>query len=247
MTPPRDEDGTSDDFAPVIPLRRRQPDAHRPAVTDNLEPDSRGLWDSDAPIPGLPERASRSEQPPAPELPARSPQGLDYIDPHAGEAMPHHGSRSPRRPRRRLALAASAAAILAATAAALIVAASGGARPHANHPATSRSASTLGPAVANTRPSRTVTATHAPSSKPKTGVRSHRAARRRHRPATHRHAAVSTGTRAGSSNAPAGASLSSVSTSQPPLPVVHTRAPVVNSRTPGSGAASSCVPGELGC
>ena len=243
MTPPRGEDGTSDDFATVIPLRRRQLDVERPAVTDNLEPDSRGLWDSDAPIPGLPERAPRSEQPPVPELPARSPQGLDYIDPNAGEAMPRHSSGSPRRLRRRLPLAA----ILAAAAAGLIVAASGGARPHANHPATSRSASTRGPAVADTRPPRTVTTTHATSSKPKTGVRSHRAARRSSKAATHRHAAVSTGTRAGSSNAPAGASLSSLSTSQPPLPVVHTRAPVVNSRTPGSGAASSCVPGELGC
>src|ERR1700690_2191954 len=137
MTPPRGEDGTSDDFAPVIPLRRRQLDVEAPAVTDTLEPDSRGLWDSDAPIPGLPERASRSEQPPAPEPPARSPQGLDYIDPNAGEAMPRHTSGSTRRLRRGLALAAPAAAILAATAAALIVAASGGARPHANHPATS--------------------------------------------------------------------------------------------------------------
>jgi hypothetical protein len=243
MTPPRDEDASCDDFAPVIPLRRRQLDVEPPAVTDTLEPDSRGLWDSDAPIPGLPERASRSEQPPAPELPARSPQGLDYIDPNAGEAMPRHGSGSPRRLRRRLALAVSAAAILAAAAAALIVAASGGADTHANHPPTSRSAITRGPAVADARPSRTVTATHAPSSESKTAVRSHRAARRRHRPATHRRAAVSTAVQTGSSNAPAGASLSSV----PLLPVVHTRAPVVNSRTPGSGAASSCVPGELGC
>jgi hypothetical protein len=243
MTPPRDEDASCGDFAPVIPLRRRQLDVEAAAVTDTLEPDSRGLWDSDAPIPGLPERASRSEQPPAPELPARSPQVLDYIDPNAGEAMPRHSSGSPRRLRRRLALAASAAAILAATAAALIVAASGGARPHADHPATSRSTSTPGPAVADTRPTGTVTTTHAPSSKPKTGVRSHRAARHRHRPATHRHAAVSTSTRAGASHAPADASLSAV----PPLPVVHTRVPVVNSKTPGSGAASSCVPGELGC
>src|ERR1039458_10028687 len=132
MTPPRDEDASCDDFAPVIPLRRRQLDIEPPAVTHTLEPDSRGLWDSDAPIPGLPERASRPEQPPAPELPARPPQGLDYIDPNAGEAMPHHSSRSPRRLRRRLALPASAAAILAATAAALIVAASGGADTHAN-------------------------------------------------------------------------------------------------------------------
>jgi hypothetical protein len=247
MTPPRDEDGTSDNFATVIPLRRRQLDVETPAVTGTLEPDSRGLWDSNAPIPGLPERSSRSEQPPAPELPARSPQGLDYIDPNAGEAIPRHSSRSRRRLRRRLALAASAAAILAATAAALIVAASWGARPHADHPATSRSASTPGPAVADTRPTRTVTTTHAPSSKPKTGVRSHRAARHRHRPAIHRHAAVSTSTRAGASNAPVGASLSAVSTAQPPSPLGHTKAPVVSSRTPGSGAASSCVPGELGC
>jgi len=67
MTPPRDEDANSGDFAPVIPLRRRQQDPEAAAPTEKIEPDSRGIWDPDTPIADLTERPSLREQPRATE------------------------------------------------------------------------------------------------------------------------------------------------------------------------------------
>jgi hypothetical protein len=247
MTPPRDEDATCDDFAPVIPLRRRQHDVEPPAAGDTLEADSCSVWDPDAPIPGLAERPSVWEQPSAPELLVRSSHGLGHIDPGASDATPRRAAGSPRWLRRRLVLAAAVSALLAATAATVIVAGSGGAHTHTAHRTATVSAGTPGRTVAGTRSAMTATHTPAPSVAPKTALRSHRAARHRSKRATHRHAAVSTLTHADSSNALVGASLPSVPIPQPSTSVRPAQAGVVDSRTAGNSAASSCVPGELGC
>src|SRR5580693_5906700 len=68
MTPPHDEDAPCDDFAPVIPLRRRQPDPDPTTPTENTGPDSPGIWDPDAPLADLTTRSPAGEQPTAPDL-----------------------------------------------------------------------------------------------------------------------------------------------------------------------------------
>src|ERR1019366_5165585 len=99
MTPPRDEDATCGDFAPVIPLRRRQPDIETVEPAGITDPGSRDLWNPDAPLEGLPQRPSVST-----ELlvrPAASTEA-DASGREATTALPWH-ARSPHFVRRRVA------------------------------------------------------------------------------------------------------------------------------------------------
>jgi hypothetical protein len=247
MTPPRDEDASREDFAPVIPLRRQHPDREPRGGTDTVEPDARGVWDNDVPIPGLPQRSSGSEQPSLPEFPDRSRQGRNPVDIGVGEAVPRRRPGSRHSLRHRLAAVTVASVVLAATTVALTVPTR--VAPHAKkkQPPASRPVSTLGPSAADTRQSKTATETRSRRPRPTTGVRADRAVQHRSKPATHSHGAIADSTPAGSSHTSAAASLSSVSTSHRPSPVRHTDARTVNATTGGSFAASPCVPGELGC
>ena len=137
MTPPRDEDANSGDFAPVIPLRRRQPDPEAAAPMEKIEPDSRGIWDPDTPIADLPERPSLREQPTATEPLVRPSAAVGEVEVSGGDATTatrHHRTRSRRLTRRRLAQLTVACGFLAT--AALAVALAGGGRPRATHAAT---------------------------------------------------------------------------------------------------------------
>ena len=248
MTPPRDEDANSGDFAPVIPLRRRQPDADNAVATKNPEPDARGIWDPDAPIADLTERPRPLKKTTTTELLARPTANACEADTPGHEttaAVPP--AKSPRHARRRLAQLTAACGVLAT--AAVVVALAGGARPRATHTAT----------ITPTRvPERTATDSAAAKTRPKTDT--HRVAVRttkrprlvarhsRKRPA--HHATVT-------ASANRSRYVATTSTSRPvtrpaarTTPVWRAQEPARSPKTISSARStgiSSCVPGELGC
>jgi len=145
MTPPHDQDATSEDFAPVILLRPRpqQIDAAEPSETS--EPDSRGIWDLDAPLAGLTERPSVWEQPTATELLAPAASAATKADAYGRETtlvIPTRAAGFTRVAQRRLAQITGVAAVLATTAV-VIVLADDGSHRHATHVATGAPARVL--------------------------------------------------------------------------------------------------------
>ena len=248
MTPPRDEDANSGDFAAVIPLRRRQPHADTAVAIELAEPDARGIWDPDAPIADLTERPTPREKPTATDLLARPTA-------NAGEAdTPGHDTttavppgRSPRDARRRLAQLTAACAVLATVA--VVVAFAGGARPRASHAAT----------VTRTHvPERTVTDTAAAKTDPKTNT--HRVvARTAERPRSVAHHSRKRPAHHATVTASANRSryVATTSTSRPVTRLAARTTPVWRAQEPArspktisrarSTGISSCVPGELGC
>jgi hypothetical protein len=246
MTPPRDEDPTSGDFAPVIPLRRRQPDPEAAAPMEKIEPDSRGIWDPDTPIADLRERLSPWQQPTSTEPLVRPSAAVGEVEVSGGDATAatlQRRPRSPRLTRRRLAQLTVACGFFVT--AALAVALAGGGRPGATHAAT----------IAPIRvPGRTVTHTGA-----KTGPNAHThgvAARTAGRPravALHsrkrpaRHTTLTMSEHPSQSVVAVRAPAPDTRATARTTPLQHARAPADVPATISSSRVSSCVPGELGC
>lgn len=119
MTPPRDQDANSDDFAPVIPLRRRAQEEDRaPTAEHHPDPGSLNVFDpAGTDPPSLVESPSLWEGP-AVELPRRerpqhppSPRPQERLEPPRGrELLP-----PPLRARQRGLLTAAALAALVGT------------------------------------------------------------------------------------------------------------------------------------
>jgi hypothetical protein len=254
MTPPRDGDANSAEFAPVIPLRRRQPDPHSAGAVELTEVAPGGVWDTDAPPAGLTPRPSVWDQPAATELlhPATAIErevdasGRDNLIAPARE-------RGPWRPgRRRVAQIVAAIAVLATTA--VVLALSAGARhPHLTHAAVRTPATVPGRAATH---STTVASTHRPSTHAhhaatRSATRTHTVVRKRRtqhgRAAQHaRHATVVAHAHAAPTVVPATAGVSLATEPQ----ITSTRSdqtPPASVAPARGGAASSCVPGELGC
>jgi hypothetical protein len=250
MTPPRDQDATSEDFAPVILLRPRPQEIDAAADPgETSEPDSRGIWDLDAPLAGLTERPSVWEQPTATELlvaPAAS--AATKADAYGRETtivIPTRAARFPRVAQRRLAQITGVAAVLATTAA-LVVLAGGGSHRHATHVATGAPASVLKQTVTRAAGVKTKPRVHARRSTAKTATHSQPIARHPSKRSV-RHAAVTVAKHQSSSVVPASATSSSTPALQEPKPVAPAQAPDHSTKTLSSNGASPCVPGELGC
>jgi len=107
MTFTRDEDANSDDFARVIPLRRRAQSIARTPPIETHGPPARDIWDPNAPVAGLAQRASLWESPTATELLVRAPapprQARQDASAHSTAAPP--GTITPPRARRLRVLA----------------------------------------------------------------------------------------------------------------------------------------------
>jgi hypothetical protein len=269
MTPPRDPDADSE-FAPVIPLRRRQPDADASAQVELADPGSGGVWDTDAPPAWLTPRPSVWDQQAATELLVSAAAATREVDAGGHEdatAAAPAKAGSGRLRRRRLAQVATAIGALATTAV-VIVLSSGAAHPHLTHTATR-------PRTSVSR--RTVTHTPTASSATKATTVVHRAATttaaRKHTVARHRwtkherrthhahHVTVITHQHVPSTGTPSSAPTPAAT--EPPVteptvtePAVRepqitsvrsNQAPAAGVAPARGGAASSCVPGELGC
>jgi hypothetical protein len=253
MTPPRDPDANSAEFAPVIPLRRRQPDPDSAGAVELTEAAPGGVWDTDAPPAGLTPRPSVWDQPAVTELLLPTPaieREVDASDHDDAVAPRERGSRRPGR--RRVAQIGAAIAVLATTAVAIALS-TGTSDPHLTHAAARTPAKV--PRHAVTR-STTVASTHKPSTHAhhpatRTETRTHKVARKRrtqHGRATRhaRHATAVGHAHAAPTVAPATTAVSLATEPQ----IISTRS---NQTPPASvapargGAASSCVPGELGC
>ena len=261
MTPPHDHDADTHEFAPVIPLRRRQHDTDNPRATQTLEADRPGIWDPDAPLAGLTQRVSARHTAGPLERPVAS---ADRPAERSDRATPVAGRRaragSHRLTRRRAQIAAGCA-VLAATAAVLAVAlAAPDGRPHPTRTATVTPPGALG--------QRKIHATQPPTtSSPAITKRRHhprhhtanRVANSRP-PRTANHRAEQTGRKLSTRRVTL---ATTVQTPQPivgsdppptPRPTAHTTAPrhtqtasVPHDTGQRSRAASACVPGELGC
>ena len=246
MTPPRDEDANSGDFAPVIPLRRRHQDPETAAPIEKIEPDSRGIWDPDTPIADLPERLSPWQQPTSAEplvRPSAAEGELEVSGSDAAAATLQHRTRSPRLTRRRRAELAVACGFFVTAALAVVL--SGGGRPRPTHAAT----------IAPIRvPVRTVTHTGA-KTKPTThthGVAARTAGRPRtvarhsgKRPA--RHATLTTSEHPSQFVVAVRAPSPDRQAPARTTPLQHAPAPAHVPASISSSGVSSCVPGELGC
>jgi hypothetical protein len=249
MTPPRDADATSEDFAPVILLRPR-PQEIDAAVDpgETSEPDSRGIWDLDAPLAGLTERPSVWEQPTATELLVPAAAAATKADAYGRETtivIPTRAARFPRVAQRRLAQITGVAAVVATTAA-LVVLAGGTSQPHATHTAIGTPARVLKHSVTDTARVKTKPRVHARRSTAKTATHSQPIARHPSKRSV-RHAAVTVAKHQSSSVVPASATSSSTPALQEPKPVAPAQAPDHSTKTLSSNGASPCVPGELGC
>jgi len=246
MTPPRDEDATCDDFAPVIPLRRREHTLERPVATEPPAPDLAAA-DATAQTPGIDALPSVWQQPEATELLIRPNTAADAL--YAGRreaATARRGSGSPHRVRRRLVQVAAASAVLAVTAAAVVAVAGDGDHPRPTNAAVTLPANAHGHTVATTPPVKTATRTHTRTAATKTSKRSPRVTRHSgKRPV--RHAAAAARPHQSSSVGSASAVLSSAPAVLATTGVERTQAAAHQPLTPGRSAASSCVPGELGC
>jgi hypothetical protein len=247
MTPPRDENATCDDFAPVIPLRRRQHTLERPVAAEPPTPDF-AVADSDAPIPGLDELPSVWQQPEATELlirPTTAAQDRVAGDREATAATARRGSGSAHVLRRGFIQIAAVSAVLATTAAVVVAAAGGGSHPRPTHAAATLPTSELGSTVTHTAPVKPATHDYARRSATKAATRSHRVTRRSSKRLV-RHTTAARESVA--------SSVSPASTVEPSAPTLggttafqHGQAPVHSRATAGSSPASACVPGELGC
>ncbi len=249
MTPPRDENAGCDDFAPVIPLRRRQHTLERPVAAERPTPDF-AVADSDPAIPGLDELPSVWQQPEATELlirPTTAAEDREAGDREATAASARRGSGSPHVLRRRFIQIAAVSAVLATTAGAVVVAAAGGgSHPRPAHATATLSTSELGGTVTHTAPVKPATHDRARRSATKTTARSHEVTRRdTKRPVRHTTAAARE--HVVSSVGPASTVEPSAPTLEQTTALQHGQPPVHNRATAPSSAASACVPGELGC
>ena len=248
VTPPRDEDANSGDFAAVIPLRRRQQPPDAAEATETIEPDSRGIWDPDAPIVDLTERPSLPQQPTATEplMQTEAPREVVMSGRTATTATRQRPTGRPHLTRRRLATLTVACGFLAMAAVAITVALAGGGHARATH------AATVGPIrVHRATAKRTAPAKSAPraytrgvstraTGRPRTVARRSRKPRAVHTALTvseHRSPSV-VAVRAHSPQTPV---TPGTSPFQPARALARVPATVI-----GSGV-SSCVPGELGC
>ena len=260
MTPPRDHDADTREFAPVIPLRRRQHDAASNGATQTLETDRPGIWDADAPLAGLTERPGVRDQPATEPLERRlasADSGSEHGEPDTPSRSAGAGSRHLSGPRR--VQIAAACAVLAATAGVLAPAAPDG-RRHATRAATvalpsavAHAQTPTGPARATLSPATTVRHRHArhlavkrvASSRPARNP-NHRA-QQPSRKLTARPVTLATTVHTAqpgvvSEPPPAGGPPARMT------PPGHTQtASIPHSTRPSSSAASQCVPGELGC
>jgi hypothetical protein len=248
MTPPRDADATSEDFAPVILLRPRPQEIDAAEPSETSEPDSRGIWDLDAPLAGLTERPSVWDQPTATELLAPAASAATKADAYGRETtivIPTRAARFPRVAQRRLAQITGVAAVLATTAV-VVVLADGGSHRHATHVATGAPASVLKQTVTRAAGVKTKPRVHARRSTAKTATHSQPIARHPRKRSV-RHTAVTVAKHQSSSVVPASATSSSTPPLQEPKPVAPAQAPAHSTKTLSSNGASPCVPGELGC
>jgi hypothetical protein len=248
MTPPRDENASCDDFAPVIPLRRRQHNLEHLVVAERPTPDF-SVADSDPAIPGLDELPSVWQQPEATELlirPTTAAEDREAGDHEATAACARRSSGSPRVLRRRFIQIAAVSAVLATTAAVVVAAAGGGSHPRPTHATATLPTSELGATVTHTTPVKPATDDRARSTATTTTARSHAVARHsskrpvRHTTAAAREYVVS-------SVGPASTVVRSAPTLGRATAFQHGQALVHSRATAGSGPASACVPGELGC
>jgi hypothetical protein len=248
MTPPRDADATSEDFAPVILLRPRPQEIDAAEPSETSEPDSRGIWDLDAPLAGLTERPSVWDQPTATELLAPAASAATKADAYGRETtivIPTRAARFTRVAQRRLAQITGVAAVLATTAA-LVVLAGGGSHRHATHVATGAPASVLKQTVTRAAGVRTKPRVHARRTTAKTATHSRSIARHPSERSV-RHAAVTVAKHQSSSVVLASAPSSSTPPLQEPKPVAPAQAPDHTTKPLSGSGASPCVPGELGC
>ena len=254
MTPPRDPDANSE-FAPVIPLRRRQPDPQPSGPVELADPGSGGVWDTDTPPAGLTPRPSVWDQPAATELLVPAAAATREVNASGREdatAAAPHKAGSLRLRWRRLAQVAAVIAVLATTAV-VIALASGASHPHLTHAATRPRTSVSRRAATHTPPASSAT-------KPSTVVRraATTTAARRHTVARHRqtkhdrgthhahHVTVITHQHVSSTVTPA--STPALAATEPQITSTSSnRAPASSVAPARPGAASSCVPGELGC
>jgi len=248
MTPPRDQDATSEDFAPVILLRPRpqQIDAAEPGETS--EPDSRGIWDLDAPLAGLTARPSVWDQPTATELLAPAASAATKADAYGRETtilIPTRAGGFPRIAWRRLGQTTGVAVVLVTTAA-VVALTGGGSRRHATHVASGAPARVLKQTVTRAVGVKSKPSVHAQRATGKTSTRSRPLARHRSKRRV-RHAAVTVATHHAPSVAAASGSLSSPPPLQQTTPVLRVHAPAHSTETLSRSGASSCVPGEFGC
>jgi len=246
MTPPRDGDANSAEFAPVIPLRRRRPDPHTAAPVEPTEAAPGGVWDTDAPPAGLTPRPSVWDQPAATELLLPAPAIEREVDASGRDNLIAPArERGPRRPgRRRVAQIVAAIAVLATTAVAIALSA-GTSHPHLTHAAARTPAKVPGRAVthsttvANTpKPS-----THAHHAATRTATRTHKVARKR---STQHARHVTVIAHAAPIVAPATTGVS-LATEPQTTSTRSDQTPPASVAPAPRGAASSCVPGELGC
>jgi hypothetical protein len=246
MTPPRDEDANSGDFAAVIPLRRRQQDPEAAARTEKTEPGSRGIWDHDTPIADLPERPSLPEQPTATEPLVRPSATVGEVEVSGGDATTvrrHQRTGSRRLTRRRLAQLTLACGLFVT--AALTVALADGGHPRATHAATIAPIRVPGRTVTHTG-AKTGPNTHTHGVAARTAGRSRPVARQsRKRPA--RHATLTISEHPSQSVVTMRASSPDTRATAQTTPLQHARVPAGVSATVSSSGVSSCVPGELGC
>ena len=248
MTPPRDENATCDDFAPVIPLRRRQHTLEHSVVAEPPAPDF-AVADSDPAIPGLDELPSVWQQPEATELlirPTTAAEDRDAGDREATAATARRSSGSPHGLRRGFIQIAAVSAVLATTGAVVVAAAGGGSHPRPTHATATLPTSELGGTLTQTAPVKPATHDRARRSATKAATRSHRVTRHsskrpvRHTPVAVREYVVS-------SVGPASTLVRSAPTLGRTTAFQHAQAPVHSRATAGGGPASACVPGELGC
>ena len=251
MTPPHDHDADTAEFAPVIPLRRRQHNTDNPGATQTVEADRPGIWDPDAPLAGLTQRPSARDQHATDPLerPVASADGPAERGESATPAARRRARAGSHRLARRPAQIATGCAVLAATAAVLALAG----RPHPTRTATvtlpgahgqqkihaARPHTTSGQATTERKPrAHRLAAKHVaysrPTRNPSRKLRTH--------PVT-----VATAVQA-----PKPVVVSDPpTTGRPPAnatPPAHTQtASIPHHAGQSHNAASQCVPGELGC
>lgn len=248
MTPPRDQDAPSDDFAPVILLRPRPQEIDSAEPGETSEPDSRGIWDLDAPLAGLTERPSVWDQPTATELLAPAAATATDAGAYGRETTIVISTRAagfPRVARRRLAQITGVAAALA-TIAVLVVLADGGSHRRATHVATGAPARVLKQTVTRAAGVRTKPRIHAHGVAAKTATHSQPLARN---PAKRRvrQSAVTGAKHQSPLVLPASGSPSSAPPTQQTTPAQRMQVPATSTTMLSRRGAASCVPGELGC
>ncbi len=238
MTPPHDHDATSEQFAPVIPLRRRQRDVETAHPTGDAEPGCGGIWDPDSPPASLTARRSPCDPPTGAPEGARTAEAAGSLGEDAGAAPPL-GAR-----RRRGRIAAACGVLAAVT---FAFALTGAGRPHATHSAKVAPKVAIRPSVTHAAPAtRAKRRTHRVATRP--DRRSSPLAKRGRKAPVH-HAAVATSTHASLPAAPVSepTPLAPPPTLTVPTPSHQTLRPDQALAAVRSQNASACVPGELGC